>query len=128
MTNKPVVILPPLHIADQDDLMNRVREYADRLIVFMFTAEWCGPCKMIKTKIYSSNATCLSSLYKDEVVFMYIDVDACEKLSIMFDIESMPTFVINKVENGKLVKKDRFSGASYESLMGKINTYLAEKN
>ncbi|CAD6502492.1 BgTH12-05084 [Blumeria graminis f. sp. triticale] len=75
-------------------------------IIIRFTAEWCGPCRMIAPDFES-----LSNDYKD-IHFISVDVDNSPELSTEFGVKAMPTFV--SIKNGE--KHNEFRGADREKL------------
>ena len=64
-----------------------------KLIVFYFTAAWCGPCQKISPKVEE-----LSNKLNDKINFYKIQIDnddneeVCEKCKI----KSVPTFILFK--------------------------------
>jgi len=82
-------------------------EAGSKPIVIDFFATWCGPCVMIKPFFEE-----LSQQYHDKAVFIKIDVDKCEELSMQFSISAMPTFAV--VKDG--AKIDELVGASKDKL------------
>jgi thioredoxin len=76
------------------------------LVILDFSAVWCGPCKMI-APIYEE----LANEYTD-VIFLKVDVDENPEVTEMFQVMSMPTFLLLK--NKQSV--ERWSGASVEKL------------
>lgn len=108
--------MQPIHITSKDDLIEQIKLYTDKLIIFMFTASWCGPCKSIKKVIYD-NGKGLSVDFTN-AVFFYIDVDENDELSHEFEVNSMPTFFINKVgSDNKLHQLEMFKGADKNKLI-----------
>lgn len=108
----------PIYVNGKKELMEIITKNYDNMIVFMFTAKWCGPCKKMKNVLegewYKKNPT---------KTIIYIDIDDIENEDIIcdFDIEVVPTFVINRIHNGKLVKLNTFNGANMEILEEMIN-------
>uniref|UniRef100_A0A8C4R129 Thioredoxin domain-containing protein n=1 Tax=Eptatretus burgeri TaxID=7764 RepID=A0A8C4R129_EPTBU len=78
-------------------------ESGEKLVVFKFTAKWCGPCKMIQPFFEE-----LASEHRD-VIFCIVDVDDCSDIC---EISSLPTFMFFKNRN----EVDRFFGASKQKL------------
>jgi len=115
--------MEPLHIVNKDDLIKQIETYNDKLLIFMFTATWCGPCKSIKKQIYNNETNKGISVLAPNIVFMYIDVDECEEMAQEFGITAMPTFIFNRVINNKLTKLDEFKGADAKKLNDLINKY-----
>ena len=64
--------------------------------VLYFSAEWCGPCKMIKpilTKLQS------------QMTITFIDADASAETCAKWNVRNVPTLLVvnNGVETGRLV-------------------------
>lgn len=71
-------------LASTDDISKCVAEHSK--LVIKFTAEWCGPCKMIEPK---------ARAIAEEFGFAYahVDVDNVPDAVEAYDISGMPTFV-----------------------------------
>jgi thiol-disulfide isomerase/thioredoxin len=65
--------------------------------VFYFTADWCQPCKNIKPIVSEIN------MDRVGLKFHTIDADSEKELVKMFEIKSLPTFII--IANGKEIKR-----------------------
>lgn len=65
-----------------------------------FSAEWCGPCKMM-TPILEQ----LKSTMGDSIKIIKIDVDSNQELSSKYNIRNVPTLKV--FQNGK----EKWSGA-----------------
>lgn len=63
-----------------------------KIILVSFSAQWCGPCKLISTKLEE-----LATQYLDRAIVINVDVDELEEVTQDFEISMMPTFVfLNK--------------------------------
>nr|CUU98443.1 hypothetical transcript [Hymenolepis microstoma] len=98
------------HISSKKELEDIIK--GDKLVVCDFYATWCGPCKVLGTK--------LEALAKEniDVVFVKVDVDELEDLAQEHDILAMPTIVIFK----KGASVARSIGAAIE----KVKTEIAK--
>jgi thiol-disulfide isomerase/thioredoxin len=116
----------PIIIKNKIQLIDEIKNNSDKLLIFMFTASWCGPCKRIKQEIDNSgNSICRMFGYAQ---FFYIDVEENEEILTDFpDIKSMPTFVFNRIENGKLTKLDTLTGAETQNLIQLIQKYRLDR-
>lgn len=71
------------------------------IVIVMFSANWCGPCRLITPKF--------ENLKKENVTCIKIDISNFENLSKKYNISSLPTFVVFK--NGK--EFERSTGSSF---------------
>ena len=116
--------MEPIHITSKSDLIQKINLYTDKLLIFMFTASWCNPCKNIKKIIHNETDNTGLAIENNHVVFFYIDVDINEELTNEFNINSMPTFILHRVGNdNKLRVVNTFKGADKNKLIAAINEY-----
>lgn len=71
-------------------------EIKEGVVLVDFSAEWCGPCKMI-TPILKE----LAKEMEGEASIVKVDVDAESELAQRFDVMSIPTLILFK--DGKQV-------------------------
>ena len=61
----------------------------DKLTVVDFSAEWCGPCKMLHPVLHS-----LTNELSDKVTFLTVDIDKDPAAANQFGVRGVPTMVI----------------------------------
>ena len=90
-----------------------------KLIVFYFTAAWCGPCQKISPKVEE-----LSNKLNDKINFYKIQIDnddneeVCEKCKI----KSVPTFILFKERSSLGI----VNGADLEKLILLIKNNISK--
>lgn len=84
------------------------------VLVKRYSAEWCGPCQMLKPVFNNLKATFSNT----DANFVDVDIDANREDAINFNVRSVPTVLIFK--NGQ--ETARIVGAKPES------TYREELN
>jgi thioredoxin len=66
----------------------------DKLVLIDFTAEWCGPCKMMKPILKE-----LRERMGDKIRILKIDIDRSPAVSDSFNIQSVPTLMLIRNKN-----------------------------
>lgn len=66
----------------------------EKLVLIDFTAEWCGPCKMMKPILQE-----LRQRMGDKIRILKIDIDRSPAVSDAFGIQSVPTLMLIRNRN-----------------------------
>ena len=105
-----------IELTDTSDFKKIINNESTKnnLYIIDFHAKWCGPCKKIAPK-YNE----LSMKYNN-IIFLKCNVDEAEELSDIFDINSLPTFVIGYHKN--IIEK--FEGANMKHVEASLKKYL----
>ncbi|VDL74193.1 unnamed protein product [Nippostrongylus brasiliensis] len=98
---------------DDSDYQTAMAEAGAKPVVVDFSAEWCGPCKMI-APIFEN----LSNKYMS-MVFLKVDVDKCEETAAQNGVSAMPTFIV--FVNGS--KVDSLRGANTAGLEAMVQKW-----
>lgn len=62
---------------------------SDKPVLVDFSAEWCGPCKMMKPVLEE-----LHSKMGDAVRILKVDIDKSPQVSTVYNVTSVPTLIL----------------------------------
>jgi thioredoxin 1 len=62
-----------------------------KTVLVDFSAEWCGPCKMMEPIL-----TELASITGPDVKILKVDVDKNQQVAMEFQVQSVPTLIVFK--------------------------------
>lgn len=97
LTNKPTNRMASKTIEATDANFNDLIS-SDKPVLVDFTAEWCGPCRLIGPSVEQ-----LAAEYDGQALIAKMDVDQNARIPAQFGIRSAPTLLFFR--NGKLIDK-----------------------
>jgi thioredoxin 1 len=87
---------------------------SDKLAVVDFSAEWCGPCRMVSPIIHE-----LAEEYEGRIITGEVNVDENPQVTMNYKVRNIPTVLFFK--NGEVVDKQvgAVPKSTYKSLVEK---------
>ncbi|MDO4992591.1 MAG: thioredoxin [Prevotellaceae bacterium] len=69
---------------------------SNKLVLVDFFANWCGPCKAMHPVIEN-----VTKEMGDSIAVIKIDIDKYESLASLYNVQSVPTFML--IKEGKVI-------------------------
>ena len=89
----------------------------DKPVAVKFTADWCGPCKMLSPRLDAAIAQA-----EDEVDLAVVDIDDLADIAMEHDVHAIPTVI--GIKNGQIV--DKFVGMKDEDQLASFINKLRD--
>ena len=83
---------------------------SDKPVLVDFSAEWCGPCKMMPPILKE-----LKKLVGESTTILKVDIDKNPALAASYKVQSVPTLIIFKKGEIKMAAKRGCSNGTIES-------------
>jgi thiol:disulfide interchange protein len=103
-----------LNNGDRSTFM-QLLEANNGILIFKFTANWCGPCKTIKTYTIQQ-----SNRLRQDTILIEVDVDDCFDLYSFLKqkkmVNGIPVFLCYKKGNTTFAPDDSITGANIPDL------------
>ena len=104
-----------------DKIINLLKNFDNQVILLIFSASWCGPCKKLKEKLKDENDPNVESIRNMKYVIFDVDDEDNEELCSIFKVGGIPHQVFVKLdENDKINVLHTIVGFNLEEL---IHTY-----
>jgi thioredoxin 1 len=89
----------------------------EKPVLVDFSAEWCGPCKMMKPILQQ-----LHQRLGDRVRIIKIDIDQSPQAASAYNVQSVPTLVL--FQNGKTLWRNSgvMQASQLESIIHRLTT------
>ena len=88
----------------------------DKMTLILFSADWCGPCKLLKPTLAK-----IEESFSESHDFIKVDISEVEETTKKFNIRNIPTCVLTKAGN----EIGRFTGVKTED---QIKKFLSESS
>jgi len=114
--NKSFLYILMIDIAGIDKLDEFIIQGTEekKTIMLYFGAEWCGPCKQLKKRLADNESKSL--MPKLVVGHLDVDEELNTKLVKRYKVSSLPTQILIKLDENKVVELARIEGYDFTKL------------
>ena len=100
-----------------EDIIKVLSEIDEKIILLIFSASWCGPCKRLKSKLKDSSDPKVELINKLKYVIIDVDDEDNDKICSQFNVGSIPHQAFVTLENEKIIVKKYFKGYDFDQLV-----------
>jgi thiol:disulfide interchange protein len=118
-------------IIGEESLNEILYRHPNEIILLIFSASWCGPCKRLKEKLKDDSDTIVSQLKDLKYLIIDVDEDENNELCKRYQVSSIPYQVFITLipdETGNLTVKvlDKILGYDLVGLLSKYQKLTSE--
>jgi len=89
-------------ILGENELNQILLKYPDEIILLIFSASWCGPCKQLKTRLSNSEDDFVNRLKGLKYLIIDITQDENDTLCQFYKVKNIPHQVFIKLQENEL--------------------------
>ncbi len=100
---RPGDMRPEGFLSNYDTALSQAKRL-NKPLVAVFSASWCGPCQLMKTKVYPDPKV---RMYRDQFVWVYLDVDKDSTVSaaIRHQVRGIPSVHVVSPEGREVSRR-----------------------
>ncbi len=106
------------YIKSSEDFFASVNS-EDFFTLCVFSAEWCGPCKMLSQVLDQYRSDCIAN--KEKINVIKVNVDSHSDIAAEYNVSSIPTLILF---NGGRAIADRTGFVSKDELHNWVSNYI----
>jgi protein disulfide-isomerase len=112
-----------IDIYTKAELDKNIMGNKDSVIMLLFSATWCSPCKKLKNRLLNPDE--LKKLPKLLVLYIDTDTEDEELKTIMnnYNVINVPTQIFIKLDNNNIKIVDKIIGSDWIKLQMIYNSY-----